>query len=58
MLFYLTTVAIAGSVAITAAAVILALLTFTSDERCRRIEDEVRARLTRRTRGKRDLMHR
>ena len=47
MLFYLTVLAVAGSLAITAAAVIFALLTFTSDERCHTIEQGVKARLAR-----------
>jgi hypothetical protein len=47
VLFYLTVLAVGGSLAITAAAVILALLTFTSDERCHTIEQGVKARLAR-----------
>ena len=47
MLFYLTVLAVGGSLAIIAAAVIFALLTFTSDERCCQIEQGVKARLAR-----------
>ena len=48
MLFYLTVIAIGGSIAITGATVILLLLGLTSDDRCRRIEHGVQARLVRR----------
>lgn len=47
VLFYLTVLAVAGSLAIMAAGVIFALLTFTSDERCHTIEQGVKARLAR-----------
>ena len=48
VLFYLAALAVAMSVALPVAIVIVALLTYTSDERCRRIEERVKARLTRR----------
>lgn len=45
MLFYLSALAVAGALASVGLSVVLALLTFTSDERCRRIEDGVKARI-------------
>jgi hypothetical protein len=45
VLFYLSALAVAGAVAMVVLSVVLALLFLTSDERCRKIEDNVQTRV-------------